>query len=91
MIEKGLVELGGLNQDILEVKRDLEKGYVGSYDGDDFCFLSQNGDSVLRLLRDNPPLVNAFEKFVGFNHYSRKVTFDEIVYEWNRLSYFEKS
>ncbi len=90
MIEKGLVELGGLNSDILEVKKGLREGFVGSYDGDDFYFRSHNGDSVLRLLRDNPFLVNAFEKFIGFKHCSRKITSEEIVYEWNKLFYFEK-
>lgn len=92
MFKKGLVEEGGLESEILELMRDrIRKGFVGEYDGDKFYYESDVGLAVLSLTRDNPVVLEAFQKYLRQGYSERRINGEIVVYRWKGEDYFKKS
>lgn len=83
MLKKGLVEVGGLESEILELERNgSEGGFVGEYDGDEFYYKSDRASPKLSLSRDNPVVLLAFKKYLKKEYGSRRISKNRIVYQW---------
>lgn len=84
MIEKGLIEVGGLEEEILEIERNGSEGcYFCKYDGDEFSLNLKKGFCVVVFSRDNPFLVDAFNKWIGYRYYFKVADKSKITYYWN--------
>ena len=83
IIRKGLSELGGLEPKILNIERNgSDNGFVGCYDGDNFYFRIIDKNLILKLERDNPLVVKAFEEWQGYRFWRRNLKGKTTIYEW---------
>ncbi len=83
IIKNGLVEIGGLEPEILEINRNgSKKGYIGNYDNYQFYIRRDAQGIFLILERDDPRIVDAFEKWQGYRFRKREVKIDTTTYEW---------
>ncbi len=88
MIRKALIEIGNLEERILDVERNgSDNGFIITYDKREFYFNSNLGYAALKMPNEDYRLVTALERLLGGRHYRRTSTKKEIIYEWNPKSY----